>query len=214
MLHSYSGAAGTGLVPVLLAAAFLLLAGAIPVSGEEGTKPPPAVFVIDADASRVELSLGATLHTVEGTVPVVRGRVRFHPEGGPASGEVVLDARGVETGIHERDRTMHETVLESERYPRIVFSPERLEVRERSARSAEATLRGTLAIHGDSHEVALPARVAAEEGRLRAEGTLRVPYVDWGMEDPSTFVLRVAKEVEVRFEAVGSVEGLALPSGP
>lgn len=196
----------------LLAAALALLAAPALAGEEGGADAPPALFAIDPRASRVELELGATLHTVEGRVPLVRGRIRFHPEGGPASGEVVLDARGVDTGIDRRDRTMHETVLESERYPEIVLRPERLEVLERSARSAEVRLHGALAIHGGTHAVVLPARVEAEDGRLRARGRLTVPYVEWGMKDPSTFLLRVAKEVEVRFEAAGRVEGMALPA--
>lgn len=193
--------AGRGLGGLSLAAAWLFVAA--PGSA--------AVFVLDAEASRVRFELGATLHTVEGRVPVLSGRIRFDPEGGPAAGEVVLDAKGIETGIDRRDRVMHETVLESERHPRIVFTPERLEVVERGGRQAEVRLHGALAIHGGTHDVTLPARVRAEEGRLRAEGSLRIPYVEWGMEDPSTFVLRVAKELEARFEVVGDVEGMELP---
>jgi hypothetical protein len=41
---------------------------------------------------------------------------------------------------------------------------------------------------------------------LRASGTLRVPYVEWGLEDPSNLFLRVAKQVEVRLEAQGALE--------
>lgn len=32
-----------------------------------------------------------------------------------------------------------------------------------------------------------------------------IPYVEWGLDDPSTFILRVAKEVRVTIETAGTI---------
>jgi hypothetical protein len=32
-----------------------------------------------------------------------------------------------------------------------------------------------------------------------------VPYVAWGMKDPSAFILRVGKQVDIRIHAAGTV---------
>lgn len=168
--------------------------------------PAPATaeesLVLDPSHTRVGFVLAATLHTVRGELDLVRGELRFDPAGGGVAGEIVVDARSARTGIDARDRDMHERVLESARFPEITLRAERLEVLRRDAASAEVKLHATLEIHGAAHPVAIPARVTAlADDRLVVEAAFRVPYVAWGMRDPSTFVLRVAKEVDVSVRA-------------
>jgi polyisoprenoid-binding protein YceI len=103
---------------------------------------------------------------------------------------------------------MHEQVLESARFPEIRFEAERLEVRSRSEDSAEVTLHGSFEIHGGRHAAAVPAQIAREGDGFRIEATFPVPYAAWGLRDVSTFVLRVAPEVEVQLVLRGD---LALP---
>lgn len=168
--------------------------------------PAPATaeesLVLDPSHTRVGFVLAATLHTVRGELDLVRGELRFDPAGGGVAGEIVVDARSARTGIGARDRDMHERVLESARFPEITLRAERLEVLRRDAASAELKLHATLEIHGAAHPVAIPARVTVlAEDRLVVEAAFRVPYVAWGMRDPSSFVLRVAKEVDVSVRA-------------
>jgi polyisoprenoid-binding protein YceI len=186
-------AAGT-----LLALAPLLVAAAAPAA--EGA------FTLDAERSRVRFTLAATLHTVFGEGRVESGEIRFDPDTGAASGTVLVDARSFRTGIEARDENMHTQVLESERFPEIRFAAERIEVRSRSAESAEVTLHGTFALHGAERAVAVPAHLALEGGALHVTGAFTVPYVAWGLRDVSTFVLRVAKEVEVQLDLFGALQ--------
>jgi polyisoprenoid-binding protein YceI len=182
----------------LLALALLSFPAAAPAAED--------TFTLDAERSRVRFTLAATLHTVYGEGRVLEGAIRFDPETGAASGAVRVDARSFRTGNETRDENMHAQVLESERYPEIRFAAERLEVRARSARAAEVTLHGALALHGAEHAVGVPARLALEDGALRVTGAFTVPYVAWGLRDVSTFVLRVAKDVEVQLDLFGALQ--------
>ena len=46
---------------------------------------------------------------------------------------------------------------------------------------------------------------AGAETRLDASGTFSVPYVEWGMKDPSKAFLRVGKAVDVTIDAKGAL---------
>ena len=66
-------------------------------------------------------------------------------------------------------------------------------------------LKGTLLFHGAEHAVEIPAKVTLAGGHLTGEGHLTIPYVAWGLRDPSKFVLRVGKTVEVHLQVAGDL---------
>jgi polyisoprenoid-binding protein YceI len=149
----------------------------------------------------------ASLHTVEGSVRLASGELRIDPDAGSASGELVLDAKSADTGLARRDANMHRDVLESAKYPTIVFRAESLDVSRRDAKSADVVLRGTLTLHGQSRPFAIPAKLTAPDPEhVTVSAAFRVPYVDWGVVDYSTLVLRVDRFVDVAVEALGTLK--------
>jgi polyisoprenoid-binding protein YceI len=165
----------------------------------------PRLLKLDPGATRIGFTLKATLHTVEGTAKLLRGAVRFDSAGGSAAGEIVADARSASTGLASRDARMHADVLESERFPTIVFRPEQLQISRRDEHTADVEVRGVMEIHGATHPVVLPATLSAKGDRLTIDSSFVVPYVAWGMKDPSSFLLRVAPEVTVQVHAEGTL---------
>ncbi len=159
--------------------------------------------MLDPEATTVRFTLGATLHQVEGIARLVRGEIRLDAATGAATGELVVDATSAETGHDGRDRDMHRKVLESEDYPLIVFRPERLEGDPQLGGAVAARLAGRLSIHGAEHPLSVEVTGRTEGRRVTATARFTVPYVEWGMRDPSKLLLRVKKEVEVVVEAVG-----------
>src|ERR1700730_11429797 len=82
---------------------------------------------INPAKSTVRFTLGALLHTVHGSFKVKGGTVRYDPGSGRASGQIAVDIETGETGDGARDRQMHESVLESKRFPDATFSPDHLQ---------------------------------------------------------------------------------------
>jgi len=180
-----------------------LVAAFLPLVVGERAAAAEQILVLDPAATKISFTLGATLHTVDGSVPLSRGTLRFDPAGGAASGEVVLDAQAAQTGNTSRDAKMHQDVLESERFPTIVFRADELELLSRAETSARVRLRGTLELHGQSLPLVLPATLTEHGDRLEILSTFRVPYVEWGLRDPSNFLLRVNRFVDVTVSAEG-----------
>ncbi len=164
-------------------------------------------FELDPQATTIEFTFGATLHTVDGTLRAKEGTIHVDPETGAASGRIVLDATSAQTGNSHRDRKMHEKILESQRYPEMVFDVERLSGKLNPAGQSEIELHGTLEMHGTRRPIALPATVKSDGHTVIGTGTLILPYMDWGLPDPSVFILRVQKEVRVTVKAVGKIGG-------
>lgn len=173
---------------------------AVPSQAEQST------LALDPAASKITFTLDATGHTVEGTMALKSGRIAFDPATGAASGEIVLDLKSAQTGSKGRDEDMHQKVLETGKYPTATFRAEKVRGAVAPSGTSQVTLDGTLSFHGADHKMSLPAKVAAENGRVRADTRLTIPYVQWGLHDPSLFVLRVAKVVEVQVHADGTLE--------
>jgi polyisoprenoid-binding protein YceI len=152
---------------------------------------------IDPAQSKVEFSVDSTLHKIHGTFQVRRGTIRFDPETGKVSGELIVDATSGDSGSSARDHRMHKEILQSDRYPEIVFRPDRVEGKVAPEGASQVQLHGIFSIHGSDHEMTVPVDVQAGGGLYTSTAHFVVPYIKWGMKNPSTFVLRVNEIVEI-----------------
>ena len=166
-------------------------------------------FVIDPAKTTVSFSLEATMHTVHGTFRVKSGVIQFNPATGAASGSVTVDTTSGETGNGRRDRNMHKDVLQSERYPEITFTPTRVTGSLVAQGESSVTVDGVLRLRGVDHAVALSFKVQTSDGELRATTQFTVPYVAWGLKNPSSFLLHVSEKVEVSIAAEGKLTSTA-----
>jgi polyisoprenoid-binding protein YceI len=178
-------------VPVAVCAAL----AAKPTLGQELT------WELDPARTTVQFTLHDVLHTVQGHFQLKRGDLRFNPLTGKMGGEVVVDAASGASGSHARDRRMHKNILESARYPEIVFTPDRVAGMVALEGASQVTVHGMFRIHGTAHEMTLPFKVQIRGGRLTATTHFSIPYVRWGMKNPSTFLLRVSDKVDIDITA-------------
>jgi polyisoprenoid-binding protein YceI len=177
--------------------------------------PLPAqewIASFDPSASEVSFVLQATGHQVRGVFSVRSGAIRWDASTGVASGEIVVNALGAETGNPRRDEKMHSEVLESTLFPEFSFRVVHLDDAIAAEGPSTVRLIGSLSVHGGEYPLTIDADVVVSGEQLNAVASFDVPYVDWGLRDPSVFVLRVAKSVAVTVELSGTLrvgEGVA-----
>lgn len=162
------------------------------------------IFQVDPAQSAVKFTLADVLHTVRGTFKVRSGTLQMEDRG-KVVGEIVVDAASGETGSGMRDRKMHREVLESARYPDVIFRPDRVDGVVVSQGKSSVLVHGIFSIHGADREITVPAQLETAADRWTATVHFTIPYEKWGMKNPSTLFLKVSDSVEIDLVAAGSV---------
>lgn len=191
-----------------LAAFFFVLA--------PGLRAQDVVVNLDPGTTKVEFTLGATLHTVHGTFKLKSGQIRFDPATGKASGVITIDATSGNTDNTSRDKKMHDQILESAKFPEIVFTPTQVTGPSSDVLAGKGTaqlqIAGAFRLHGQDHEMIVPVAVEPASGggqgsgsRIQAAAKFDIPYVKWGLKNPSTFVLRVSDTVNLEVHAAAQI---------
>jgi polyisoprenoid-binding protein YceI len=159
----------------------------------------------DPQKTAIKFSLADFMHDVHGQFHLKSGSLRFDRQSGAASGSLIVDAGSGDSGSGSRDSKMKHDILDAARFPEIVFLPKSVigTVPERG--TARVQVLGVFRIHGIDHEISLPVTITVAGSTFELTTTFVVPYVSWGMKDPSALFLRVGKEVGITVTAAGRV---------
>lgn len=182
-------------------AAALLCAGAT-LSGQR--------YQVQIDPARAQIAytLPSLIHTVEGTFQLKSAIIQLDTETGKASGLMAVDAASGQSGNDGRDMRMHKSILESAKFPEITFVPDAVEGKVNLEGGSSVLVHGTFGLHGLQHTITLPVQVHVGGGQMDLTTHFAIPYVEWGLKNPSTFLLRVDKTVVIHAHALGQVTPL------
>ena len=190
----------------VLSLAFLLIAAApLPPAQANAAATSEIVLTLDPAQSKVHWTVDSTLHTVHGTFALKSGTVHFDPQTGKAGGEIVVDVPSGESGNNSRDKRMHKEILETTKYPDVIFRPTRVDGRVGQSGTSDVKLDGVFSIHGADHDLTALVHAEFMGDHWRGTGTFEVPYVQWGIRDPSNFLLKVKPVVKVELEMSGGI---------
>ena len=161
---------------------------------------------VDPAQSTVHWTVESSLHTVHGTFVLKSGSLHFDPESGRAGGEILVNASSGQSGNNSRDSRMHKEILETGKYPDAVFKPTQIDGKVTASGASDATLHGVFSIHGADHDLITPVHTELSGDHWKGTTKFEVPYVKWGIKDPSNFLLKVKPVVNVELELSGEIQ--------
>jgi YceI-like domain len=191
---------------VLICAAAPARQAATSAQGSQATRAVRQIVLsVDPSRSTVHWSVESSLHTVHGTFHVKRGTLFVDPATGKASGEIVVDATSGDSGNNARDRRMHKEILESNQYSEVVFRPDRADGTVVAQGNSSLKLHGIFSLHGADHVLSVSTQATLREDQWKGTAAFEVPYIEWGLKNPSNFLLKVKPVVEVELDLAGSL---------
>ena len=165
-------------------------------------------FKIDPQSSEVAFTLGDVLHTVHGIFHVQSGAVDFDPAASKISGSVVVAAGSGNSGNETRDKRMSKDILDVSHFAEISFVPRGYQGAIAISGDSTIQVTGVFTLHGMPHDLIVPAQIHIDGINCTVQAHFAVPYVEWGLKDPSTFILRVGKDVEIALTLKGRLSPL------
>ncbi|WP_433964119.1 YceI family protein [Tunturiibacter gelidiferens] len=162
-------------------------------------------FTASPKTSDVSFTLGGSEHETHGTFRVQNGSIDFDRTNPKLSGSVIVAAGSGRTGNDSRDKKMTDTVLDAPHFADVSFTPQSYQGTIAPAGDSTIQVTGTFILHGTAHQLTVPIQIHIDGANCTAKTHFIVPYVKWGLKDPSVFILKVAKEVDVNLTLVGQL---------
>jgi polyisoprenoid-binding protein YceI len=197
-IHSLRRSSVPFVLAVFAGLATLLLAPA--------SRAQESIVQLDSAQTKIEFSLSGNMHTVHGKFALKSSTIRFDPSSGKIGGAIVVDATSGESGNGSRDGRMHRDILESAKFPEIVFTPMQMTGIVAADGASKVEVSGRVRLHGQDHDVTFPIDVKADGPNLQITTHYDIPYVQWGLKNPSNFFLRVSNVVSIDIHAAGRLQ--------
>ena len=184
----------------------------------QATETPADRYVIDSRASRFTVQAFATgLLARMGHNPTIgirdfSGEMQFNPDKLEAGGfHLVIKSASLsvqddisDKDLREIERLMNQEVLETAKFPEIVYEATSISVTKMADTLYSATLNGKLTMHGVTRNQTIVVRVALLGSMLRASGDFTLDQTDYDIKLVSVAggALKLKDELKFSFEIV------------
>ena len=154
-------------------------------------------FAVNAGASEVKMTLKTTHEVVNGAFHLQSGSVEFDRRTPKMSGSVVVLAGSGKTGNGSRDKKMNKEILQVEQHATVSFEPK--SYAGVIAPSGDSTIQvtGIFTLLGAPHEITIPMLIHLEGSTATAKAHFVLPYIQWGLKDPSFLFWKADKDVAI-----------------
>jgi polyisoprenoid-binding protein YceI len=154
-------------------------------------------FVVNPEASEVKMTLKTTHELVNGTFHVQSGSIEFDRSTTKMLGSVVVVTGSGKTGNDSRDKRMNRDILKVERYATVLFEPKTYSGDLALSGDSNLEVTGNFTLLGTPHEITIPVIVHLEGATATAKAHFVVPYVHWGLKNPSFLIWKAEDDVAI-----------------
>lgn len=171
---------------------------------------PPALaqhqtFAINPDASEVRMKLNTTHEVVNGTFHIQSGSIAFDRSSPDMSGSVVVLAASGKTGNGSRDKKMTKDILQVQQHATVSFEPKSYTGTIAPSGDSTIQITGLFTLLGTAHQITVPTLVHLNGSTATAKAHLVVPYVQWGLKNPSFLIWKADNDVTVDLSLIGQL---------
>jgi len=162
-------------------------------------------FAVNPDASEVKMTLKTNHEIVNGTFHVQSGSIDYDPGASKVSGSIVVAAGSGKTGNDSRDKKMEKDVLKAPQYTTVTFTPK--SYTGSLAPSGDSTIQvsGVFTLLGTPHDLTVPMQIHIDGNNCTAKAHVVIPYVQWGLKNPSFLVWKAENDVDIDLTLAGSL---------
>jgi hypothetical protein len=162
-------------------------------------------FAVNPDASEVKMTLNTTHEVVNGTFHIQSGSIEFDHSAPKMSGSVAVLAGSGKTGNDRRDQKMNKDILKVDQYTTVSFAPKTYSGTIAPSGDSTIQVSGVFILLGNPHDLTIPMQIHMDGSKATARAQFVVPYVQWGLKNPSFMFWKAENNVAIDLNLVGQV---------
>jgi polyisoprenoid-binding protein YceI len=162
-------------------------------------------FAVNPDASDVKMKLNTTHEVVNGTFHIQSGSIEFDRGNPKMSGSVAVLASSGKTGNDSRDKKMNKDILKVDQYTTVSFAAKTYTGTIAPSGDSTIQVSGVLTLLGTPHDLTIPMQIHIDVSKATATTQFVVPYVQWGLKNPSFMFWKAENDVAIVLDLVGQV---------
>jgi polyisoprenoid-binding protein YceI len=162
-------------------------------------------FAVNPDGSEIKMTLNTTHEVVNGKFHIQSGSIELDRSNRKMSGSVAVLAGSGKTGNDSRDKKMNKDILKVDQYATVSFAPKTYTGTISLSGDSTIQVSGVFTLLGNPHDLTIPMQIHLDGSKATARAQFVVPYVQWGLKNPSFMFWKAENDVAIDLNLVGQI---------
>jgi len=162
-------------------------------------------FSVNPATSQVRMTLNTTHEIVNGTFDIQSGSIEFDLSNSKMAGLMIVLPESGKTGNNSRDKRMKNDILKADQFGTITFAPKSYTGTIAPTGDSTIQVSGIFTLLGNPHDLTIPMQIHIDGSKATAKAHFIVPYIQWGLKDPSFMFWKAEHDVAIDLDLVGGI---------